>query len=119
MIEECKRYGISPPEFQEVSSSIVVTFRVKVGATPQVTPHVTPQVVTLLETARRPHSREELQHAVGLKDRMNFQRAYLEPLLAGGWLEMTIPDRPRSRLQRYQTTAAGLAALQKRSGETL
>lgn len=118
MIEECKRYGISLPEFQEVSGSIVVTFRVKVEATPRVTPHVTAQVVTLLEAARRPHSREELQHAIGLKDRMHFQRAYLEPLLAASWLEMTIPDKPRSRLQRYRTTAVGLALLQEKAGET-
>jgi ATP-dependent DNA helicase RecG len=48
---------------------------------------------------------------------MHFQQAYLEPLLVGGWLEMTIPDKPRSRLQRYRTTAAGQGALQTTSGE--
>jgi hypothetical protein len=28
-----------------------------------------------------------------------------------GWLEPTIPDKPRSRLQRYQTTEAGSVIL--------
>ena len=78
---------------------------------------MTPQVVALLEAARHPHAREELQRVIGLKDRMPFQKAYLEPLLAAGWLEMTIPDKPRSRLQRYRTTAAGQRTLQMTSGE--
>ena len=122
VIDECKRYGIQTPEFQEISGSTVVTFRAAIGATPQVTlqvtPQVTPQVVALLEAARQPRSREELQQAVSLKDWMHFQRAYLEPLLATGWLEMTIPDKPRSRLQRYRLTTAGLAALREKSRET-
>jgi ATP-dependent DNA helicase RecG len=113
VIAQCREAGIAPPEFQEVAGSTVVTFRVQVGLTPQ----VTPQVVALLEAARHPHSREELQGVLGLKDRMHFQKAYLEPLLAAGWLQMTIPDRPRSRLQRYRTTTTGLAALQTPSGE--
>jgi ATP-dependent DNA helicase RecG len=96
-------------------------FRVRVGDTPQVTPHVTlqvtPQVIALREAAGDPHTREELQGVLGLKDRMHFQKAYLEPLLAAGWLEMTIPDKPRSRLQRYRTTAAGQETLHTTSGE--
>jgi hypothetical protein len=32
---------------------------------------------------------------------MHLQKAYLEPLLATGWLEMTILDKPWSRLKRY------------------
>jgi predicted HTH transcriptional regulator len=121
VIAQCREAGVAPPEFREVAGSVVVTFRVKVGLTlqvaPQVAPQVTPQVATLLEAARQPRSRIELQRIVGLKDRAHFQRAYLEPLLAAGWLEMTIPDKPRSRLQRYRTTAAGTAALQKNSTE--
>ena len=35
----------------------------------------------------------------------------LKPLLESGWLEMTIPDKPRSSKQRYRTTEAGLRAL--------
>jgi hypothetical protein len=40
-------------------------------------------------------------------------RAYLQLLLDAGWLEMTIPDKPRSSKQRYRTTAAGLKALEE------
>jgi predicted HTH transcriptional regulator len=109
VIAQCLEAGIASPEFREIAGSTVVTFRVQVGFTSQ----VTPQVITLLEAAQQPHPREELQRAVGLKDRMHFQKAYLEPLLAAEWLEMTIPNKPRSRLQRYRTTPAGLVVLRK------
>jgi ATP-dependent DNA helicase RecG len=117
VVAQCQQAGITPPEFREVGGSVVVTFRVEVGrtATEQVTPQValqvTPQVAAILKAAREPRSREELQGATGLKDRGHFRMAYLEPLLSAGWLEMTIPDKPNSRLQRYRTTPAGLEAL--------
>jgi ATP-dependent DNA helicase RecG len=117
VIAQCREAGIAPPEFREVAGSTVVTFRVQVGITTQVTPQVTPQVIALLKAARQPHSREELQRILGLKDRRHFQKTYIEALLAAGWLEMTIPDRPRSRLQRYRITAAGQGTLNTTSGE--
>jgi hypothetical protein len=46
---------------------------------------------------------------VGITNRDNehFRKAYVQPALAAGLIEMTRPDRPRSRLQRYRLTAAG------------
>ena len=46
---------------------------------------------------------------LGLQDRMYFARSYLKPAIDAGLLEMTIPDKPNSRLQRYRLTAAGRA----------
>ena len=109
VIAHCQEAGIATPEFREVAGSTVVTLRVQVGLTSQ----VTPQVAALLEAARQPLSREELPRILGLRDRMHFRKAYLEPLLVAGWLEMTAPDKPRSRLQRYRITAAGQGTLQR------
>jgi hypothetical protein len=75
----------------------------------QSTPQVTPQVKTVLEAATQAANAEALQRAAGLKDRVHFLKSYLQPLLEQGWLERTIPDKPRSRMQRYKTTEAGLA----------
>jgi hypothetical protein len=50
---------------------------------------------------------------LGLKHWKTFQANYLTPLIAMGVLERTIPDKPRSRLQRYRTTASGLLLLEK------
>jgi ATP-dependent DNA helicase RecG len=108
VIEMCLNAGIAPPVFQESGPFVVVTFRVRVSATPQ--------VEAIIEAARQTVSAEALQAAAGLKDRVHFLRSYLRPLLENGWLERTIPDKPRSRMQRYRTTEAGLAALKDKVG---
>ena len=78
---------------------------------PHVTPHVTPQVAGLFEVLQGEMSRMELMQALGLKDRMHFSKGYLTPALSEGFIELTIPDKPKSRLQRYRLTAKGQAAL--------
>jgi ATP-dependent DNA helicase RecG len=45
----------------------------------------------------------------------NFKRA-MTRLLEQGFIEMTLPDKPRSRNQRYRATTKGRRALGARSG---
>jgi predicted transcriptional regulator len=52
-------------------------------------------------------SREALQAALGLKDRKSFRERYLGPALAEGLVEMTLPCKSRSRLQKYRLTEKG------------
>jgi hypothetical protein len=51
--------------------------------------------------------RETLQNALGLSARKNFRTLYLAPALKSALLEMTIPDKPNSRLQQYRLTDKG------------
>ena len=74
--------------------------------TGQVTDQVTDQVL-LLSVMVGEMSREQLQEALGLKHRGHFREAYLLPALRAGLIEMTAPDKPRSRNQRYRLTSAG------------
>ena len=48
-----------------------------------------------------PRSRDELLEYLKLSDRKNLRTKYLNPLLAAGQLKMTIPDKPRSKQQKY------------------
>ncbi|MBI3657850.1 MAG: putative DNA binding domain-containing protein [Acidobacteria bacterium] len=123
VIAACKRHGAAPPKFEELQGFLIVTFKAQMvagGATPQVTPqvaqHVSPQVEAVLETARQAASAEALQRAAGLKDRVHFLKSYLHPLLEQGLLERTIPDKPRSRLQKYRITSTGERALREWTG---
>jgi hypothetical protein len=52
-------------------------------------------------------TRQAIQGALGLADREHFRRACLVPALDLGVIEMTQPDKPNSRSQRYRLTAIG------------
>ena len=82
----------------------------RVSITPQVTPQVSPQVTALLKILHnQPQgmSRHDIQQALGMKDRESFRQRYLKPALENGLIEMTIPDKPNSRLQQYKLTSSG------------
>ena len=82
------------------------------GQTPHVTPHVQAQIERLLRAVEPgPLSREQLLERLGLSDRKHLREQYLQPAIAAGLVEMTIPASPRSTSQRYRLTAAGLARL--------
>ncbi|MCK5914589.1 MAG: Fic family protein [Deltaproteobacteria bacterium] len=74
---------------------------------PQVDPPVTPQISCLLNIVNGEMSREALQNALDLQDRKSFRQRYLKPALIEGLIEMTLPDKPNSRLQKYRLTAKG------------
>ena len=38
----------------------------------------------------------------GLKHRYNVKHRYIDPLIEGGGLDMTIPEKPNSRSQKYK-----------------
>jgi ATP-dependent DNA helicase RecG len=46
-------------------------------------------------------------------DRTKFRNQVLKPLIDEGFVQMTIPDKPTSSKQRYQTTEKGRALLEQ------
>ena len=78
--------------------------------TPQVTPQVVfddPKIVRLLAFCETPRSLQEMMQCLELTDRKHFRRRYLNPLLESGQLRMTMPNKPRSSLQKYIAVPAG------------
>jgi hypothetical protein len=84
-----------------------VTAQVTPQVTAQVTPQVTPQVKKLIEVLEGEMLRIEIQMKLKLSDRESFRLNYLKPALEQGFIEMTIPDKPNSRLQKYRLTILG------------
>ena len=62
-------------------------------------------------------SRAQLQAALKLRDRKHFATVYLQPALKDGLVEMTLPDKPNSRNQRYRRTAKGDALAEQIKGK--
>jgi len=116
--------GSPPPEFESDEDRTYFLIRLPVHEraereTPQVTGQVTGQVAgqvalqrdeplgRLLLVLERETSRSELQETLGLKHRDHFARAYLQPAIDAGLVELTISDKPRSSKQRYRLTDLG------------
>ncbi|MBW1819429.1 MAG: transcriptional regulator, partial [Deltaproteobacteria bacterium] len=70
---------------------------------------VTTEVKRLLNVMTGDHSRKELQEILRLKNAEHFRKAYLLPAINVGLVEMTLPGKPKSRLQRYRLTENGRA----------
>ena len=75
------------------------------------TTQVTGEVDRLLRAVVGEMTRQQIQAALGLKSEAHFRTAHLKPALQAGVVEMTLPDKPNSRLQRYRLTALGLRHL--------
>ena len=95
------------PTFSQTTDSGNASTAPTPHVTPHDTPHVTPHVKRLLSVLQDEMTRGELMESIELKDRMYFSKEYLTPALHAGLIEMTIPDKPKSKLQKYRLTEKG------------
>ncbi|MNZ68744.1 Divergent AAA domain protein [compost metagenome] len=74
-------------------------------------PRMSQEQLALLAHMSGEHAATELMAFMQRSNRSKFREQLLSPLLSLGLIEMTIPEIPRNRKQRYRRTAAGLALL--------
>lgn len=99
--------GDSTAFIEFMLDSILMTIR-EIG-NDQVTVQVSDQVKSLMLGLRekKPLSALEIMVQLGLSHRTNFRNNYLHPALEEGLIEMTVPGKPNSSLQKYRLTAQG------------
>ena len=78
----------------------------------QVTLQVILQVKKILPVIKGAMTRGKLMAVLGLKDRANFMKKYLEPSLSENFIEMTQPDLPKSLTQKYRIIEKGKRCLE-------
>ena len=57
--------------------------------------------------------RDDIMEELGLNDRKNFRENYLKPAFEAEFIEYTIPDKPKSKHQKYRLTQNGKAYKKK------
>lgn len=57
-----------------------------------------------MKFCEEPKTRQEMQDFMGLKDKKNFVKNYIKPMMKLGMIEMTNPDKPNSQNQQYVAT---------------
>ncbi len=120
----CREYGVAEPRIEVSEHWFTVSFprteapvgngraefksQVTGEVAGEVTGEVAGEVRQLLNIlANGPLSRTDAQAMLGLKGQANFRERYLGPALETDLIEMTVPDKPKSRNQRYRLTALG------------
>ncbi|MCF6290817.1 MAG: Fic family protein [Desulfobacterales bacterium] len=109
--------GNSTPFIEFLLNAILAACQQLTG---EVAGEVTGEVKRLLKALTKPMNRTELQAQLKLRSQANFRERYLQPALAAGLIEMTIPDKPRSSKQKYRLTEKGrevLEILEKGGGQ--
>lgn len=121
IVQACAEAGAPAPQLRYDATGLWVEFpfpawavEATEGMAPPVTTEVATEVATqvaLLRVLTTERSRRDIQQRLGLKNAEHFRKQYLLPALADGLIEMTLPDKPNSRMQKYRLTAAGRARL--------
>jgi hypothetical protein len=118
IFQACRDAAVPKPKIRLTGNDLWLEFPfakdyldITVGNQKTVTTEVTTEV-RLLQVMTQDLTRQALQAALGLKNDEHFRKRYLLPALENGLIEMTIPGKPTSRLQKYRITAAGRARLQ-------
>lgn len=127
LIDRCVAYSLPRPTFKLEDDFLLTIYRhanpdvsqdnllnnnkvnnITPQDTPQDTPQVTPQVIRLYKVIGDSElTKQQLMKTLGLEDGKYFRLSYLQPALAAGLIEMTIPDKPTSKNQKYRITKKG------------
>ncbi len=84
-------------------SSIAVTMQDTTQVNNQTPNNVRLLILSMCEEMKS----SEIMNGLGLVNREHFRKEYLKPALELKLVEMTIPDKPNSKYQKYRLTEKG------------
>lgn len=96
-----KEWGLREPVFADERGCFSVILYNEVHAALETKTGKPSEEHSLLQFCQKPRSRAELAEFVGVKTAYHVMQRYILPLIADGKLEMTLPDKPKSRYQKF------------------
>lgn len=98
-------YGLPEPRFENRRNEFVVTLYngTDIPVQPETSAGQRSGEPDLLAFCKTPRSRQEIADYLGVKTVFYVMQHYIKPLLESGQLAMTMPEKPKSRKQKYFT----------------
>lgn len=117
MYDNCRKAGLKPPEFRLENGFFILTIRRKKAAG-KLESQLESQPESLEDRVRyllknAPLSKSEISARLGQKEVSGQLNKIIRGLLKEKHIELTIPDKPNSRLQKYRLTKKGMEYLKK------
>ena len=103
MYREMKEYNLPAPVFENRRNEFVVIFYNHKERQEEVSLQGQVDGKDLLKYCESPKSRQEIANFLGIKTIHYVTKNFIQPLLEDEKLQMTIPNKPKSRLQKYYT----------------
>lgn len=102
-ISKSNQEGVSTKFIEFMLDAIIETMQETLMQSNIETSSLSTQAKRLLDVFEDgvPYTTLELMQKVNMKSRSSFKKHYLDPLLQSSMIEMTIPETPNSRNQRY------------------
>lgn len=99
---EMRKYNLPDPVFQNLRNEFVVTLY-NSRMENQQDDEINEYIEKLLDYCKTPRTRQEITAFLHIHTTSYMMKTYIQPLLDQGKLLMTIPDKPRSKYQKYYT----------------
>jgi len=96
-------HGLPEPKFENRRNEFVVTFYNSLPLENEDKSISDSAPTDLLAFCRIPRSRQEIAEYLGVKTVFYAMQHYVKPLLESGQLAPSIPEKPKSRNQKYYT----------------
>ena len=122
IMDECKGQNIKEPDWYQEGHNVVIKFAresMMSGEQPTSNRHDTDMIPTSNQQQKTVLSVlltgekhiQELMDVCGYKDRDSFRKSVLNVMIEKEWVAMTLPDKPKSKAQRYIITEKGKKAI--------
>ena len=98
-------FSLPEPVFKNTTSEFKVILYHEHTANAATKRPLTAQEKELLTFCQIPRSRAEIIAHLNIESGQYALRRYLDPLIQSGAISLTIPDKPKSRNQKYVSTA--------------